>query len=321
MNQPESCRATDAPSADVLYAAVHILECPFGVDRPYHYYIPRPLADAVRPGAFVTVPFGKGNRKKLALAVEICDRAGLSALPDGLDPDKFKPVSGVCRARLFLTEGQLALCRYLTAQTLCTVGEAVRTLVPAQALATLAEFYRPVPGAVLPAERLPAAGDLLIYEYIRTRGSVSAQALRTRFGTRAAAVLDMLTERGLVERELAVREPDERQENFFVLARPAEEIRAALAVEKGAGRIASAAQRTVLGVLLATRYALQSLGQKVLPLFSSVIELVGKVIFVLVFIPKFQYNAVILCEPIIWFFMTAYLVAVYLHEPFVFPKK
>ena len=77
----------------------------------------------------------------------------------------------------------------------------------------------------------------------------------------------------------------------------------------------------VLGVLLCTRYALQSLGQKVLPLFSSVIELVGKVIFVLVFIPKFQYNAVILCEPIIWFFMTAYLVAVYLHEPFVFPKK
>ena len=162
MNQPESCRATDAPSADVLYAAVHILECPFGVDRPYHYYIPRPLADAVRPGAFVTVPFGKGNRKKLALAVEICDRAGLSVLPDGLDPDKFKPVSGVCRARLFLTEGQLALCRYLTAQTLCTVGEAVRTLVPAQALATLAEFYRPVPGAVLPACRR-GSSDLRVH--------------------------------------------------------------------------------------------------------------------------------------------------------------
>ena len=77
----------------------------------------------------------------------------------------------------------------------------------------------------------------------------------------------------------------------------------------------------VLGVLLCTRYALQSLGQKVLPLFSSVIELVGKVIFVLVFIPKFQYNAVILCEPIIWCFMAVYLVTVYLHDPFVFPKK
>ena len=78
---------------------------------------------------------------------------------------------------------------------------------------------------------------------------------------------------------------------------------------------------SVLGVLLATRYALQSLGQKVLPLFSSVIELVGKIVFVLFFIPKFAYNAVILCEPIIWCFMAAYLVLVYLHDPFVFPKK
>ncbi len=77
----------------------------------------------------------------------------------------------------------------------------------------------------------------------------------------------------------------------------------------------------VLGVLISTRYALQSLGQKVLPLFSSVIEFVGKVIFVLVFIPRFAYNAVILCEPIIWCFMAAYLVTVYLHDPFVFPKK
>ena len=77
----------------------------------------------------------------------------------------------------------------------------------------------------------------------------------------------------------------------------------------------------VLGVLLSTRYALQSLGNKVLPLFSSVIELVGKIIFVLLLIPKFAYNAVILCEPIIWCFMAAYLVLVYLHDPFVFPKK
>lgn len=77
----------------------------------------------------------------------------------------------------------------------------------------------------------------------------------------------------------------------------------------------------VLGVLLSTRYALQSLGQKVLPLLSSVIELVGKVLFVLFFIPRFAYNAVILCEPIIWCFMTLELVTVYLHNDFVFPKQ
>ena len=77
----------------------------------------------------------------------------------------------------------------------------------------------------------------------------------------------------------------------------------------------------VLGILLSTRYALQSLGNKVLPLFSSVIEPVGKVVFVVLFIPKFGYDAVILCEPIIWCVMAAYLVAVYRHDPFVFPKQ
>ena len=77
----------------------------------------------------------------------------------------------------------------------------------------------------------------------------------------------------------------------------------------------------VLGVLLSTRYALQSLGEKVLPLFSSIIELVGKILFVLVFIPRFAYDAVILCEPVVWCFMALYLVAVYRCNPFVFPKK
>ena len=77
----------------------------------------------------------------------------------------------------------------------------------------------------------------------------------------------------------------------------------------------------VLGVLLSTRYALQSLGEKVLPLFSSIIELVGKILFVLVFIPRFAYDAVILCEPVVWCFMALYLVAVYRRNPFVFPRK
>ena len=77
----------------------------------------------------------------------------------------------------------------------------------------------------------------------------------------------------------------------------------------------------VLGVLLANRYALQSMGEKVLPLLSSVIEFLGKIVFVMVFIPRFAYNAVILCEPVIWCFMTAELMTVYLHNPFVFPKK
>ena len=77
----------------------------------------------------------------------------------------------------------------------------------------------------------------------------------------------------------------------------------------------------VLGMLLSTRYALQSMGEKVLPLLSSVIEFLGKIVFVLLFIPRFEYNAVILGEPVIWCFMTIELLIAYRHNSFVFPKK
>lgn len=63
----------------------------------------------------------------------------------------------------------------------------------------------------------------------------------------------------------------------------------------------------VLGILLNLRYSLQGLGQKITPLLSSIIEFVGKILFVILIIPKTGYLGVILCEPIIWCFMTAQL--------------
>ena len=73
----------------------------------------------------------------------------------------------------------------------------------------------------------------------------------------------------------------------------------------------------VLGILLAARNALQGLGQKLLPLVSSVIELLGKIIFVLVFIPRFAYMAVILCEPVIWCVMTIQLLYTFYHDSYI----
>lgn len=63
----------------------------------------------------------------------------------------------------------------------------------------------------------------------------------------------------------------------------------------------------VLGCLFIFRNALQGLGQKLTPLLSSLIELVGKVLCVLIIIPRMGYLGVILCEPIIWLPMTAQL--------------
>ena len=73
----------------------------------------------------------------------------------------------------------------------------------------------------------------------------------------------------------------------------------------------------VLGILNNTRRALQAIGQKILPVLSSVIELVGKILFTAFFIPRMHYTAVIICEPVIWCFMVAELLVVFWRDPFI----
>lgn len=73
----------------------------------------------------------------------------------------------------------------------------------------------------------------------------------------------------------------------------------------------------ILGILMQTRYALQGIGEKLLPLISSIIELIGKIIFVFVFIPQFQYMAVIFCEPMIWCVMCMQLVYSFYHNAYI----
>lgn len=73
----------------------------------------------------------------------------------------------------------------------------------------------------------------------------------------------------------------------------------------------------VLGILLQTRFALQGIGSKMLPLVSSVIECVGKIIFTFFLIPVFHYEAVIWCEPIIWCLMAVELLISFYTNPYI----
>lgn len=77
----------------------------------------------------------------------------------------------------------------------------------------------------------------------------------------------------------------------------------------------------ILGVLSETRFALQGLGEKILPIFSSVIELIGKILFAAFLIPRFGYTAVIFCEPVIWCAMALQLVIAFWTHPYIRIKQ
>ena len=55
------------------FVKVHILDVPYHVDRSYDYYLPDETEGEVRPGTFVTVPFGPSNRRVPALVTSLSD--------------------------------------------------------------------------------------------------------------------------------------------------------------------------------------------------------------------------------------------------------
>ncbi len=77
----------------------------------------------------------------------------------------------------------------------------------------------------------------------------------------------------------------------------------------------------VLGPLFHLRYTLQGIGQKILPLISSIIELFGKILFTFYIIPRTGQLGIILSEPVIWCFMALQLAWAYYRDPYIRASK
>lgn len=70
---------------------------------------------------------------------------------------------------------------------------------------------------------------------------------------------------------------------------------------------------TVLIVIL--RNSMQGFGDCVTPIFSSFLELVGKLVFAFVIVKRFGYWGIIFAEPVIWFIMVIPLIVMTLRNP------
>ena len=181
------------------YAGVYLLDAPFAIDRVYDYVIPRSLCDVVHRGSFVTVPFGNGNRKRLALVADIKDT---SPFP------KLKPILAVSTDRLSLSEHMMGLALFMKEQTLCTVGDAVRAMIPTAALTRMTEVYLPAPGGERLSLDAAHPEDEEILAYVRAAGTVATARLRRKFGSVADEALRRLRERRIVLRDAQYKDVD-----------------------------------------------------------------------------------------------------------------
>ena len=224
------------------YASVYLLDNPYSIDTTYDYFIPYELRADVYRGVFVTVPFGRGNRKHMALVDSLCRAPSVKNV---------KPVVSVCKDRTALSEEIMQLCRYMKEQVLCTVGDAVRCAVPSAILGKLSEYYYPAPGRQPDGSAGFSPADLFVYNYIVSRPYVGIDTLKSKFGASASlSSVKKLVEKGYVCKELKTGEACAgAYENYYRAVCGAEEFKRI--IDKTADvKVSSEKQKEVLGLLV-----------------------------------------------------------------------
>ncbi len=178
------------------YAEVYVLDIPYCIDRSYDYYIPVDLRGQVAPGSFVTVPFGAGNRRHMAL-VRACKAE--------CQYKEVKPIGALCPDILRLDQEMLALCDFMKEMTLCTYGDAIHTILPAAVLSRFEEYYSV---SQKPLPQNPKGLDtqaLFIYHHIEERRRASLGSLKSRFGAASLDKIRKLCDGGYLCRELELK--------------------------------------------------------------------------------------------------------------------
>ena len=195
-----------------MTARVHLLDVPYHIDKQYEYFIPLHLRGKLVSGGFVIVPFGGGNTKQPAVVMDVL-RQGEIAL------DKMKPILSLFNTsdNITLNEEMLKLCVFMKEHTFCTIGDAVKTVLPSSVFVKYNEIYsiaKPLPE--ISGKKVPS-DSLILYNYIETMGNVSISRIKTDCGNKAEKTINKLLEAGLIRCDLEFSNTGHKSETFAAL--------------------------------------------------------------------------------------------------------
>ena len=220
-------------------AGVCLLDNPFPIDGEYDYRIPEELLGEVLVGRFVSVPFGTANHKRSALVVRLKETS---------DHKKLKPILSVLSPNLSLDKEMLGLCAFMKQRTLCSTGDAVRSMIPAAALSRLLSYFSIREEQVLSSPEELSEGDYALYSYLAERGETSADALREAFGPGVELRLKRLTAKGYLYHKELFKDAGEGplQKTYCLAVSPDESGE----LPEGMGKLTSKQQKAVVAALL-----------------------------------------------------------------------
>ena len=162
------------------YINVHIIDVPYHADNEYTYYVPCEKRELIRNGSAVSVPFGKADRQKLAVVVN-------SEALKPSDSSNVKSIVSVMSSYFSLDDNMLELCKFMKNTTLCTIGEAVKCIIPSALVFKTKEVF----SVADTIDDVPT--DLQdLYWYIENNPKVSMKRLKERFENAEGDVLRLL---------------------------------------------------------------------------------------------------------------------------------
>ena len=172
----------------MTFVKVHIVSAPYHIDKAYTYHLPMELEKKVRLGSVVVVPFGGGNKQKLGIVTEICDKSEYNVT---------KPVLGVPGKYLFVDEELLSLCEYMKEHLFCSIGDAASCVLPSGLGVKNTRIYSAVKDADENSTDINHSSVTVLAE-IKKRGEMSESEVKSHFGAGAVACVRALEKLGLL---------------------------------------------------------------------------------------------------------------------------
>lgn len=181
-----------------MYCEVYLFDAPYHIDRPFDYL----CEDDIRAGDIVKVPFGRANSLRLAVVTRVkdaCEGEGIKSVHSRLD------------TRYSLSEEMLGLCLFMKGHTLCSFGEAARSVIPPAALSDIPSVkvkktcvltLSPEEADALLAAKgragLRSEGQRLVVEYLKSIGSADIELIRATPGV-SYANISALADKGIIK--------------------------------------------------------------------------------------------------------------------------
>lgn len=103
-----------------MYTRVAVEGTKYHFDKPFTYEIPKELENKLKPGMRVEVPFGAGNKSRVAVVLSIEPEAA----------GRTKQICALLDEAPLLLEEQLALTQWMQRHYFCTLFEAAKLMIP-----------------------------------------------------------------------------------------------------------------------------------------------------------------------------------------------